>query len=77
MGEEKQGCLEWASRPRSLALVFLRPQFVLSEALCLVTFDCPLAEAGVCSLPSLCLGTHFSQKIMLGMLLLFDNSRVP
>lgn len=66
-----------ASRPRSLALVFLRPQFVLSEALCLVTFDCPLAEAGVRSLPSLCLGIHFPQKIVPGTLLLLENSRVP
>lgn len=32
---------EWASRPRRLALVFLRPEFVLSEALSLVAFDVP------------------------------------
>lgn len=60
------------------ALVFLRPEFVLSEALRLVTFHCPLAEAGA-SIPSLPfqLGVHFPQTIVLGMLLLLINSRVP
>lgn len=68
---------EWASRPRRLALVVLRPDSVLSEALCLVTFDCPLAEAGASFPPSLQLGVRFPQKIVLGILLLLENSESP
>lgn len=55
----------------------LRPESVLSEALCLVTLDCPLAEAGPSLPPSLQLGVVFPQKIVLGILLLLENSQSP
>lgn len=75
--EEKERCLENGPPDQGgwPCLGFLRPEFVLSEALCL---DCPLAEAGatIPILPS-GLGIHFPQKIMLGMLLLHINSPVP
>lgn len=55
----------------------LRPESVLSEALCFVTIDCPLAEAGPLPPPSLQLGVGSPQKMVLGILLLFENSQSP
>lgn len=76
----------WPSRPRRLAFIFLRPEFVPSEASCLVTFDCPLAEAGLVLVrclvlmlslalqPSLQLGVYFSKNVVLGLLSLLEDT---